>query len=345
MNLRYFTIAVSEGEVGTNIASAGLPLAYFVTTDDPTGWTMLFPEALSDVPHAGDFIAAWTSSLSPNGKAVLAEVNEEDLFRLRLFANGNSVDEYVVQPGYADGVDLPPSGGNIAAIRAFFAIHDPQTIQDLTDVLTANRYDDAFGFGFAKERHGEIAELLGLPSSSVGMGYDSLSRGGMPEETSPDRIQLVSLERAGANAGMQLRQYVLFITADPESAAQIAARFLPDVISWDDEYLVDEPPMLGTLEQVRTSILEHVSVDQKETLSEKNWLTFTDADGYRIEIDLVAGNVGEMLREVRLYSLTIGGKIPETFFRQLCRDTTWRIWDYRTRQIVGDPPRSAELFF
>lgn len=307
-----------------------LPFAYFATVPDDRGRMVLYPESVFDVPNVGDFAAALFSTSLPDALVILATVNDEDVLRLRFFQYGESTEEYCTEPGQPSGEELPPSGGDADKLATMFGITDPDLVGELSDVLRAPRLDDQFGFGEAKERHAEIAQLLDLPASSSGIGYESLQRGLMPESITQDGLRHFPTDDGFADAGLKLRQYMLFAPLIEESEAQVAARFLPDVIAWEDDFLEEPTPILGTV----ATLQNHISTAFPE-LSEqgsKNWLSVLDDQYDLLEMDLGSSSPDTDLDHLTIF--TLSENVPTVMLAQLCDGMPWAVWSYETRQIV-----------
>jgi hypothetical protein len=104
--------------------------------------------------------------------AVLAVLNhDDDILFFQLFQNGKVTDEYDSAPGYFEGNDSGPTGGNPAKLAEAFDVEDELSIER---ILRGE-------YAFAVHRHQALAEALNLPSSSVGVGYKYIDEGELPE--------------------------------------------------------------------------------------------------------------------------------------------------------------------
>jgi hypothetical protein len=99
----------------------------------------------------------------------LAVLNhDDDILAYWLFEKGEFVDDYDSCPGYFEGDDSGPEGGDAEKLcRALGAAGRAAEVQ----AILSNTDD----YLFAIERHGALAEVLGLPSFSVGLGYDYIA--------------------------------------------------------------------------------------------------------------------------------------------------------------------------
>jgi hypothetical protein len=125
-----------------------------------------------------------------NTVAFLVTVHDDDVLYFDVFENGAHRDEYDSCPNYfsedqaEDDELLPPEGGNPEVLCALF---NCTNIAAVRDVLYADDEDSDICI-FATERHRVLAELLQLPASSVGYGYDHLAEGEIPEGLSEDAL-------------------------------------------------------------------------------------------------------------------------------------------------------------
>jgi hypothetical protein len=120
------------------------------------------------------------------GCPVLAVLNhDDDIFWYQLYLNGELVDQYDSSPGYFETADeeaamAGPDGGDAKKIcDAFGAI----STKEVERILRKSSFEDG-GYTFAIERHADFVDALGIPSFSVGAGYDQITAGEPPEELS-----------------------------------------------------------------------------------------------------------------------------------------------------------------
>ncbi len=338
----YTTLAVC-GSVAVSRLREGsfpsLPFAYFVAVPEEGNFVVLFLEAIPDVPNVGDYAAALISSALTEMPVVLAVVNREDTLRLRFFRDGQPVDEYCTEPGLLIGEELPPSGGNARRLAELFALSDADQIAELQDVLSAPRLDERYGFGKAKERHGEIAQLLGLPSASVGVGYESIQHGLIPDNVGPDVLRTVLPDEVFAKSGAMLRQYMIFCPTVGESGAQVAARFLPDVISWEDDFSGEGLPVLGSVADVGNHFAD-VFPELPQTRNQ-HWIVIDDGQFGQVTLDLGNAPTESAVEFVLLFSQS--RDVPVSFFARLCARTNWAVWGYESRQVMYSPAAQPTL--
>jgi hypothetical protein len=108
-------------------------------------------------------------------RTLAAMDHDDDVLRLDAFSDGVQLDTYDSSPSYFDfdaDDDSPPSGG--ARLAEVFGA-DPTAVEN---VLRGD-------YVFAVERHAALSDLLGLPASACGFGFEYLSRGERPESSDP----------------------------------------------------------------------------------------------------------------------------------------------------------------
>jgi hypothetical protein len=101
--------------------------------------------------------------------------HDDDVLWYRLYTGNGLLDEYDSTPGYFEGDDTPPNGGNAAELCRTCGAE--QNVAMVEEILRA----DDEGYLFAVERHEALVDALGLTDFSVGFGYTYLERGEVPE--------------------------------------------------------------------------------------------------------------------------------------------------------------------
>jgi hypothetical protein len=137
------------------------------------GTTMFF-DAESDMQNdevIKDLGARTSKVLSAPILAVLN--HDDDILAYWLFEAGQLVDEYNSCPGYFDGDDVTPAGGDASRLCAAFGV--ASRAEQVDEVLRSEDYVFAF------ERHSDLAELLKHPSDYVCLGYRYIEDGGIEE--------------------------------------------------------------------------------------------------------------------------------------------------------------------
>ena len=112
---------------------------------------------------------------------VLAVLNhDDDILCYWLFQSGELIDEYNSAPSYFEQAAEPsgPAGGDATKLcRAFASAAAPEEVEA---ILRKGQLDEG-GFLFQLDRHLALAQVLGLPECSIGLGYRYLDQGELPE--------------------------------------------------------------------------------------------------------------------------------------------------------------------
>jgi hypothetical protein len=114
--------------------------------------------------------------------------HDNDILAYELWLNGEKVDEYDSCPDCFDpepGGNVEPIGGNAKLLSELMGQNPNE--KSIEDVLRAFGGGD-LDFVFAVERHGALAKAVGLPSHTVGYGFNYLSEGVIPEGISKEDI-------------------------------------------------------------------------------------------------------------------------------------------------------------
>jgi hypothetical protein len=143
-----------------------------------SGITVVLDAACED--QDGEKLSSLAAQLSSHFKCpVLAILNhDDDILYYELHENGEKTDEYNSNPAYFDdsAESDEPSGGDAHRLCSVFGASDPAKVDA---ILRDSEYV------FAMERHLALAQALGLPLHSVGLGYNYASEGNLPPNT-PD---------------------------------------------------------------------------------------------------------------------------------------------------------------
>lgn len=136
-----------------------------------------------------DILADLASSLSRRFKCpALAVLNhDDDILWYKLFEAGQLTDEYDSCPDYfgADAGELSmPEGGDARKLCSAFDAEQNQS--EVERILRAPN-PDAYLFAF--ERHEDLAKALGIPTFSVGCGYNYIQEDELPEGLEADSLK------------------------------------------------------------------------------------------------------------------------------------------------------------
>jgi hypothetical protein len=149
----------------------------FVTPVD-NGFVVVFDEE-SDTQDGNVFTELGMRLSKELQTTVFGVLNhDDDILWYLLFVNGSKVDEYNSSPNFftEDDDSTPPSGGNAELLCNIFEKDCSQKIDD----LLREKSDDKH-FVHAVERHAALVEALDLPLFAIGMGFNYISRGELPE--------------------------------------------------------------------------------------------------------------------------------------------------------------------
>ncbi len=117
---------------------------------------------------------------------VLAVMNhDDDVLCYWLFENGGMIDHYNSFPEYFSDEDEDDDyqttlGGGASKLCDAFSV--PSATVAVASILHEGDY------AFAVERHEAIANALGLPMCGVGMGYEYVARGELPDDVTEDQL-------------------------------------------------------------------------------------------------------------------------------------------------------------
>jgi DNA-binding YbaB/EbfC family protein len=175
------------------------------------GYTVVYDEICDtqDEDEIKSFVAALSRVFSCPALAAL--VHDDDVFVYWLYRDGKLLDSYNSAPGYFEGRNLKPKGGKAELLCEIFdaqpqieeirrILHtkspDPKldalpdfddTFHKLQEMMASgeeineetarNLVDFGDGYLFATKRHEDLAQVLGLPSFSVYLGYDYIQHG------------------------------------------------------------------------------------------------------------------------------------------------------------------------
>ena len=119
-----------------------------------------------------------SSSLASPVFAVLN--HDDDILWYGLYSAQGKLDEYNSAPGYFEGNDTPPTGGDAKLLAKTIA---PGASHDMIEQILRDReYVVAF------ERHSELLAALGMPAFAASVGHRYISRGELPQGLTKDDL-------------------------------------------------------------------------------------------------------------------------------------------------------------
>ncbi len=145
------------------------------------GYTMVY-DLESEAPDA-TLLSKFAAQLSKQfGCATLGVMDRHDTALVyKLYEVGALVDAYSSDPNYIDNdVIHAPSQGDAKKLCA--ACGAGQAVELVDAILKrAGAWDDN-GYAVEQDRHYELVQALGIPLIAVGLGYNYINEGNVPEE-------------------------------------------------------------------------------------------------------------------------------------------------------------------
>ncbi len=151
-----------------------------LVTPEQNGCVVVFDEESEDQNQ--EVIAGLAAWLSEEFQCPLLAVlnHDDDILWYQLYLNGKLADEYDSSPGYFDAdedADHEPAGGDAEKLcQAFGSVK----AKEMAAILRQGAFVED-GYTFAMERHADLAEALGLPEFSVGVGFEYATMGELPD--------------------------------------------------------------------------------------------------------------------------------------------------------------------
>ena len=120
-----------------------------------------------------------------NSPVLASLIHDGDIFFYELYENGELTDGYNSSPNYFDQEAEPaaPEGGDAKVLCAAFKTNNES---EVSAILRKSTYDDDGLEAF--ERHQQLLQALRLPLAALGMGYNYLAEGELPEGISKDQL-------------------------------------------------------------------------------------------------------------------------------------------------------------
>jgi len=137
-------------------------------------------------------IAALAARLSRDfGCPVLAVLNhDDDILWYQLYLDGTLADTYDSSPGYFNPSAKPsaPAGGDARKLcNAFGAAK----VAEVEAILRKSSLGGE-GYVFAVDRHADLARDLGIPPFGVGVGFNDIADGELPDGLDEDDLITVT---------------------------------------------------------------------------------------------------------------------------------------------------------
>lgn len=151
------------------------------------GFTVVYDEECES--QETSILEGLASNLSKRfGCPALAVLNhDDDILWYKLFEAGELTDEYDSFPDYFDGdgeETAAPKGGDARKLCAAFDAG--QNAAEVERILRAPNLD---AYTFASDRHEDLVKSLGMPTFSVGCGYNYIDQDELPEGLEPDGLK------------------------------------------------------------------------------------------------------------------------------------------------------------
>ena len=134
-----------------------------------------------------NIIHSLATSLSARFKCpALAILNhDDDVLWYGLYDQGQAVDEYDSTPGYFEGRSSRPEGGNADKLCELMGSQNTAKVASILRKSSGGLR----GYLFAAQRHEDLMRALGMPTFSVGLGYEYIERGELPSGLSSDDLK------------------------------------------------------------------------------------------------------------------------------------------------------------
>jgi hypothetical protein len=108
-------------------------------------------------------------------------LHDDDVLYYWLFRYGDVRDEYDSSPAYfdPDSEPLPPEGGDCDELCEAFGV--PSAAARVEVILREDLLEEGAILPGEMERHRALAEALGMPDHAIGVGYNAIRHGYLPE--------------------------------------------------------------------------------------------------------------------------------------------------------------------
>jgi len=189
MSDRYLSFTVRAKDAAT-VASALKSLGRTAFVSPASDGFVVFYDAAAET---GDAAAVTTLACAVSqqcGSAVLAVLNEDDeVLTYWVCDAANVADRYCSNPGWLEGADETPAGGNADILANAIAADADRAA--LSAILRAANEGEDSDYLFAVDRHVAICEELGLPAEYCTAGFTQVL-GGDPDIPDLERFHRVA---------------------------------------------------------------------------------------------------------------------------------------------------------
>jgi hypothetical protein len=119
-------------------------------------------------------------------------LHDNDVLYYWLFVNGEIRQVYNSSPAYFDphSEPLPPEGGESVELCEAFGV--PSAADSVEAILREDLLEDGATLTDELERHRALAAVLGMPDCAIGVGYEAIQHGYLP-----DNIRATAFEQVG----------------------------------------------------------------------------------------------------------------------------------------------------
>ncbi|MGH9547718.1 MAG: hypothetical protein ACRD3W_00020 [Terriglobales bacterium] len=162
--------SVDIAEVKECLQQANFVPAYLL---EDAQWTSIFPEATES--QDWEILETMCEDLSKslNTSVIGAVVHDSDILNYVIYEAGLQADLYDSDPGYWDGEEELPNGGNVAVLSKLSTIEIDD--KELERILRKPSSAEDEEFIFANDRWYKIARLLGIDLRFITSGFQYLS--------------------------------------------------------------------------------------------------------------------------------------------------------------------------
>jgi hypothetical protein len=173
----------ARDDVAKALEQCGVLPAY-LSLNSTAGWISIFPKSTEsqDQNLIKQLSTAISTKLQTATFGML--VHDSDIFWYVLCENGKAIDVYDSDPGYFDGLEKAPSGGNVSHLSKY-CLPDTSALE-LRKILHSTEDSTFAGDSLAQQ----IGSRLGLPEEFYSNGYNYLNEAA-EEQDEPLNVELL----------------------------------------------------------------------------------------------------------------------------------------------------------